>query len=134
MQSSRVASGTGKDTMVQFLRTTLAALVLILGAHLARADDNPLLGKWLLKGTDTQGALVTEFTETTMSFTALGPGNKPQGPAKTAQVKAYRKLSASYEIELASGASFVAKLEDPDTMWLFVPNTANAARYVRLNQ
>lgn len=122
--------------MPRLLRIGLAALFLALVSPVApaTADDNPLLGKWLLKGDDKQGALLTEFTPTTMSFTSLGPGMKPQGPAKTAQVKAYRKLTESYQIELASGTSFVAKLQGPDEMWLFVPNTANAARYVRLNQ
>jgi hypothetical protein len=123
--------------LLRTLRIALAALLLALATHAthpALADENPLLGKWLLKGDGNQGALVTEFTPTTMSFTSVGPGNQPQGASKTAQVKAYRKLTESYEIELASGTSFVAKLEDPNTMWLFVPNTANAARYVRMNQ
>jgi hypothetical protein len=120
--------------MPRLLRIALAAALLVLGSSFARADDNPLIGKWLMKGDDKQGALLTEFTATTMSFTALGPGMKPQGPAKTAQVKAYRKLTESYQIELASGTSFVAKLQGADEMWLFVPNTANAAHYVRMNQ
>jgi hypothetical protein len=120
--------------MPRLLRIAALFLALVSPVAPAIADDNPLLGKWLMKGDAKQGALLTEFTATTMSFTALGPGAKPLGPAKTAQVKAYRKLSESYEIELASGTSFVAKLQGADEMWLFVPNTANAAHYVRVNQ
>jgi hypothetical protein len=119
--------------MSRLLRIALAALLLALGAHLAHAEDNPLIGKWIVKPEGNQGGLITEFTATTMSFTALAPGGQPQGPKKTAQVKSYRKLTASWQVELATGTSFVAQFIDPNTMQLYVPGTANTARYVRMN-
>jgi hypothetical protein len=101
----------------------LALVVVALGMLSAdpanAADLAQLVGKWMEK-LPKGGAMVTEFTPTSISFYGVDPNGKPN-PGSKPQDVTDRDLGQTIAIDFKGGGGIMAMMKDQNSMVLIFP-------------